>query len=59
VLTVATSDFAERNPEIVESVNNISVDTKELSPLLAWQKENSASAEDAAVRFLTGNTNLH
>jgi len=55
VLTVVTTDFAERNPEIFELVSNISFGTQELSNLLAWQKENSASAEEAAVHFLTGN----
>ena len=55
VLTVVTTDFAERNPEIFELVSNISFGTQELSNLLAWQKENSASAEEAAVHFLVNN----
>jgi glycine betaine/proline transport system substrate-binding protein len=53
VLTVVTTDFAERNPEVFELVSNISFGTQELSNLLAWQKENSASAEEAAVHYLT------
>ncbi|SUZ31827.1 hypothetical protein ROE7235_01578 [Roseibaca ekhonensis] len=53
VLTVVTSDFAERNPEVFELISNISFGTQELSNLLAWQVENSASAEEAAVYFLT------
>ncbi|MEI4231638.1 ABC transporter substrate-binding protein [Roseovarius sp. D22-M7] len=55
VLTVVTTDFAERNPEVFELVSNISFGTQELSNLLAWQTDNSASAEEAAVHFLTGN----
>lgn len=53
VLTVVTADFAERNPDIFELVSNISFGTQELSNLLAWQADNSASAEEAAVHFLT------
>jgi glycine betaine/proline transport system substrate-binding protein len=56
VLTVVTSDFAERNPEVFELVSNISFGTQELSNLLAWQADNSASAEEAAVYFLTQNS---
>jgi glycine betaine/proline transport system substrate-binding protein len=55
VLTVVTSDFAERNPEVFDLVSNISFGTQELSNLLAWQADNSASAEEAAVYFLTQN----
>ncbi len=58
VLTVTTSDFAERNPEIFELVSNISFETQQLSNLLAWQSDNSASAEEAAVYFLTQNQDM-
>jgi glycine betaine/proline transport system substrate-binding protein len=53
VLTVVTSDFADRNPDIFELVSSISFGGQELSKLLAWQADNSASAEEAAVYFLT------
>jgi glycine betaine/proline transport system substrate-binding protein len=53
VLTVVTADFAERNPEVFELVSNIQFTSQELSELLAWQADNSASAEEAAVQFLT------
>lgn len=53
VLTVVTADFAERNPEVFALVSNISFTSQELSNLLAWQDENGASAEEAAVHFLT------
>ena len=53
VLTVVTADFAERNPEIFELVSNISFTSQDLSTLLAWQEENGASSEEAAVHFLT------
>lgn len=53
VLTVVTSDFAERQPEVFELVSNISFTSQELSTLLAWQADNGASAEEAVVHFLT------
>lgn len=55
VLTVVTADFAERNPEVFELVSNISFTSDELSQLLAWQADNSASSEEAAVHYLTEN----
>ncbi len=55
VLTVVTADLAEREPEVFELVSNISFGNDELSQLLAWQADNSASAEEAAVHFLTQN----
>jgi glycine betaine/proline transport system substrate-binding protein len=53
VLTVVTSDFAERQPEVFDLVSNIAFTSQELSALLAWQADNGASAEEAAVHFLT------
>lgn len=53
VLTVVTSDLAEREPEVFDLVSQISFTSADLSRLLAWQADNKASAEEAAVRFLT------
>lgn len=53
VLTVATKALAEREPEVAELMGKVSFDVSLLSELLAWQKNNSASAEEAAVYFLT------
>ena len=55
VLTVVTSDFAERNPEVFDLVSKISFTSLELSQLLAWQADNGASSEEAAVYYLMGN----
>lgn len=52
VLTVATADFADRNPEVYDLVSKISFTSLELSQLLAWQADNGASAEEAAVHYL-------
>jgi len=53
VLTVATAALTEREPDVAELMQNVSFDVDLLSSLLAWQEENSASAEEAAVYFLT------
>lgn len=53
VLTVATADLTAREPEVAELMGKVSFDVSVLSELLAWQEENSASAEEAAVYFLT------
>jgi glycine betaine/proline transport system substrate-binding protein len=52
VLTSVTSDLAEREPQIVEFLSNMEWETATMSALLAWQAENNASAEEAAVYFL-------
>lgn len=53
VLTVATAKLTDREPEIAELMGKVSFDIDLLSSILAWQEENSASAEEAAVYFLT------
>jgi glycine betaine/proline transport system substrate-binding protein len=55
VYTVATTSFTEREPEVAKLISNISFSTDEMSSLLAWQGENNASTEDAAVYFLQNN----
>jgi len=56
ILTVVTSDFREREPDVVEFLSNMTFQTDTMSSLLAWQDENNASAEEAAVYFLQNNT---
>ncbi len=53
VLTVATAALAEREPEIAELMGNVSFEVGLLSGILAWQEEKGASAEEAAVYFLS------
>jgi glycine betaine/proline transport system substrate-binding protein len=52
VLTVATTDFAERAPEISELMSNVSFEIDTLNAVLAWADENGASTEEAAVHFI-------
>ncbi|MDE0307949.1 MAG: ABC transporter substrate-binding protein [Albidovulum sp.] len=58
VLTVATAALTEREPEIAQLMSNVSFDISILNSLLAWQDENGASAEEAAVHFLTNNSDI-
>ena len=58
VLTVMTKDFHDENPEIAEFIGNVTFKTDEMSKLLAWQGENNASNEEAAVYFLQNNKDV-
>ncbi|MHC8508848.1 MAG: ABC transporter substrate-binding protein [Rhodospirillales bacterium] len=58
VLTVATKALTEREPEVVALMKNVSFKVDTLNTLLAWQDENGASAEEAAVHFLTNYSNV-
>ena len=53
VLTVVTTDLAEREPEVTELLSKLAFTNAEMGSILAWQEENSASADEAAVFFLT------
>ena len=53
VLTVATSDLTDTQPEIAELMGKVSFEVDILNTLLAWQEANSASAEETAVYFLS------
>jgi glycine betaine/proline transport system substrate-binding protein len=53
VVTAVTTTFAEKHPEIVELMKNVSFTNDRMNKLLAWKEENKASAEEAAVHFLT------
>ena len=55
ILTSITTDFKEREPEIAELMSKLTFKTETMSALLAWKDANNASAEEAAVHFLTNN----
>ena len=58
VYTVVTTDFREREPEIVELMSKLSFETETMSSLLAWADQNGASNEEAAVYFLKSNPDV-
>ncbi|SFE09012.1 ABC transporter substrate-binding protein [Roseivivax sediminis] len=53
VLTVVTDSFAEAEPEVVDFLRNMQFTNDQMNSVLAWMEENNASAEEAAVHFLT------
>jgi glycine betaine/proline transport system substrate-binding protein len=55
ILTIVTKDFYEAHPEEAQLMSNITFKTDTMSSLLAWQDENNATAEEAAVYYLQNN----
>jgi glycine betaine/proline transport system substrate-binding protein len=53
---VDTTSFGARDPEVVEMLSKMTFKTDTMSALLAWMDENNASAEEAAVYFLSNNS---
>ncbi|PTW45634.1 MULTISPECIES: ABC transporter substrate-binding protein [Rhodovulum] len=53
VLTVVTTDFADREPEVAEMLRKVSFDVDDMSAVIAWMDENNASPEEGAVHYLT------
>jgi glycine betaine/proline transport system substrate-binding protein len=56
ILTSVTTDFSDREPEVAEMLSNMTFKTSTMSALLAWMDKNNASAEEAAVYFLSNNS---
>ncbi len=53
VLTTVTPDFEDREPEVAEMLAQLSFETETMSSLLAWMDANNATAEEAAVYYLS------
>ena len=53
VATAVTATFQQENPEIFEFLQNMTFKTSDMSSVLAWKDENNASADEAAVYYLT------
>ena len=58
VFNVATADFAEREPEAMALLENITFDNDLMNSLLAWHEENNASNDEAVVYFLQNNQDV-
>lgn len=56
ILTSVTTDFKEREPEVAEMLSKLTFKTDTMSGILAWMDENNASGEEAAVYFLSNNS---
>lgn len=53
VLTVVTAEFAAANPPVTDLMRNLSFTNQQMGTILAWQEDNNASPDEAAVYFLT------
>lgn len=53
VLTAVTTDFAAREPEVVDLMAKLSFTNAQMGALLAWQEDNKASIDEAVVHFIT------
>jgi len=53
VLTAVTTDFAAREPEVVDLMSKLSFTNAQMGALLAWQEDNKASIDEAVVHFIT------
>lgn len=53
VVTAVAPDLLDREPEVAEFLRHMSFTNEQMGAILAWQDNNSASYEDAAVHFLT------
>ncbi len=58
VKTVVTTTFQEENPDIAALMSNVSFTNTQMGEVLAWQEANNASAEEAAVYFLSNNSDV-
>ena len=56
VLTSITTSFKEREPEVAEMLSKLTFKTETMSSILAWMDSNNASGEEAAVYYLTNNS---
>ena len=53
VKTIVTTTFQDEFPELAELMANVSFTNAQMGEVLAWQEENNASAEEAAVFFIS------
>ncbi len=58
VVTAVSGAFMEREPEIAELLKNVSFTNAQMGEVLAWQDDNNASYDEAAVYFLTSYTDV-
>ncbi len=58
VVTAASQAFVDREPAVADMLSKMSFTNAQMGGVLAWQDDNSASYEEAAVYFLTNNTDV-
>lgn len=58
VVTGVTPTLADRAPEVVDLMSRVSFTNEQMGKILAWQEDNNASSDEAAVYFLTNNKDV-
>jgi len=58
VLTVVNTELTEREPGVTELMSKVTFDVDLLNSLLAWQETENASAQEAAVYFLSNHSDV-
>ena len=58
VVTVVTTTFAEDQPELSALLGRVRFTNAQMGEVLAWQEENGASNEEAAVYFLSNHSDV-
>lgn len=53
VWTIVTTALSEREPEVVDMLSKMSFTNQQFGEVMAWQNANNATADEAAVHFLT------
>jgi glycine betaine/proline transport system substrate-binding protein len=53
VTTVVSDTFAAANPSVTDLMRNLAFTNTQMGEVLAWKEDNNASADEAAVQFLT------
>ena len=53
VVTAVTPSFVDREPDVAAMLENMTFTNQQMGEVLAWQDDNNASYEEAAVYFLT------
>lgn len=58
VTTVVSGDFASRNSDVTDLMRNLTFTNQMMGSILSWQEENNASPDEAAVYFLSNNSDI-
>lgn len=58
VKTIVTTTFADEQPEVAAFMANLAFTNNQMNSILAWMEENKATAEEAAVYFLTTSSDV-
>lgn len=58
VTTVVSREFAVENPDVTDLMRNLTFTNQMMGSILSWQEEKNASPDEAAVYFLSNNSEV-